>query len=651
MNIKTSITLSLALFCQLICRANSEYNWMESRDRYELDKNEKELAVIKLKVHRQYDYRYDPNTKDLIVYFTNHQITLVNNDNALARNNRIYIPIGNTLELVEVKARSLNPDGTVTIFDNRNLKEIQDEEGGTGFKIFAIEGAQVGSEIEFLYTKKQSASYFGMEYLQGKEEVKEFTFELSCPSNLEFKFKSDYELSKMVQKDDEEKVSRYILNAKNLPAIYEEDFSAYTPTRQKVEFKLSFNSAHSKGRLFTWSDAGKRIYDQIMDFDKDEKKILQKLMKDIKPGGDEASKALKIEHYVKSKFYLDENAGNEASHLSFIQVNHFSNEKGLTRLMMGLLKNADLSPALVLTCDRTRLKFDPDFENWNYLDDYLIHLPGIDQYIAPYDFQFRLGAIPFEFTAQYGLFVEEKPIQDYTYPIADVRYITPLPAKESFDNLDIKVNLNEDLSSTSLYMTRSFKGYNAYFIKAFYPTLDQAQKDTFMENLIKYIAPDAEIKSKEVIDTRFDAEGWSEPFTIKTSFESKSFIEQAGNVILFKAGDLIGEQSELYQERQRVSQVENDYNRGYLREITIDLPKGYQVQNAEDLNMDVFVKEENERIYSFKSWFELEDLTLKITIEEFYDKIYYPKEKFEDFRKVINAAADWNKIILVLKPI
>lgn len=134
--------------------------------------------------------------------------------------------------------------------------------------------------------------------------------------------------------------------------------------------------------------------------------------------------------------------------------------------------------------------------------------------------------------------------------------------------------------------------------------------------------------------------GYYEAFKIKG---------EAGNSILLKVGDLIGAQSELYQEEERVFEVENSNNRGYLREISITVPEGYSVQNAEDIIITEKVYNEEDPIFLFESSYEMQGNELKIEIEEFYNQIYYPKEKFEDFRKVINAAADWNKVVLVLK--
>jgi hypothetical protein len=51
----------------------------------------------------------------------------------------------------------------------------------------------------------------------------------------------------------------------------------------------------------------------------------------------------------------------------------------------------------------------------------------------------------------------------------------------------------------------------------------------------------------------------------------------------------------------------------------------------------------------FVSSYKLEGSQLVITVNEYYKYVSYPLGRFEDFRKVINASADFNKITLILE--
>ena len=139
------------------------------------------------------------------------------------------------------------------------------------------------------------------------------------------------------------------------------------------------------------------------------------------------------------------------------------------------------------------------------------------------------------------------------------------------------------------------------------------------------------------------------PLEIKADLESSAVVEKAGNKYILKVGELIGRQSELYQNTKRQQDAENIHNQGYDREINITIPDGYKVTNLVDLNMDVFYEEKGDRTMAFVSKYTIEGNVIKIVVNEYYKNIVYPLSIFENFRKVINAAADFNKITLVFE--
>ncbi len=169
---------------------------------------------------------------------------------------------------------------------------------------------------------------------------------------------------------------------------------------------------------------------------------------------------------------------------------------------------------------------------------------------------------------------------------------------------------------------------------------------TLVEELTKQTAPDPEIKRWEAKPLGKDS---TQKFLIDVDFASSHFLEMAGSKILFKVGLLIGPQSELYQDEKRTMDVENDFNRGYDRVIVIQIPEGYQLKNPEQLQFNVTYKEGEETPYLFVSNYELKDRKLTITLKEYYKQLSAPVSRYEDFRKVINAAADFNKVTLVLE--
>ncbi len=636
------IGLQSSLFAQ-----TALYDWLEERGLYEIDESLNDEALIYLKYHQEYDYIYEGANNDLIMYQTEHQIMKAGNDNALARTNRIYIPLRDA-ELVNLKARTITADGRSIIFDQAEMKEIEDEESGAGYKIFAIDGAEVGSEIEYFYTKRSDASYFGREFFQFSEPVLNASFSLTCPDNLEFDFKSYNGLSD-VTFNKAEGTNKYTIVERDISPLKKEEFSAYDNSRKRLEFKLGYNQTTNR-KLFRWTDATQLLYQRAFVISKDDKKLIEKLVGevDLKKLKTEKLKISAIEDYIKTNFYLNENAAANGSDISFMIENRIGSKLGLTKLMINSIKSIGVEPQLVLTSDRNEIAFDGDFESYNYLQDYLIYLPGDQAFIAPYNPEYRYGMVPHTFTATKGLFIREELVDGLSIPHHEIQEIPALTAGENLDKMDVTVTFNSDLSSNTVHLKRSFNGYQAAFIKAVYPLIEEARKQELLKSLVKFLATDAEINTLALENSDFEYKTWDKPLVVDSEFESPSFIERAGDIILLKAGELIGPQTELYQENERKTRIQNEFNREYQRSIQITLPEGYQIENLDDLNFEEKVEENGEVIFYFKSFYTLDGNKLNIQVNEGYEEIYYPKEKFEAFRKVINAAADWNKIVLVM---
>src|SRR5690242_11993396 len=77
------------------------YEWEKNRSRIKLTAEEEALSELVLKSHSQYDYVLEND--QFLMYTTLHRIILVNNNEAVQKHNRIYIPMSSTLDLVELK--------------------------------------------------------------------------------------------------------------------------------------------------------------------------------------------------------------------------------------------------------------------------------------------------------------------------------------------------------------------------------------------------------------------------------------------------------------------------------------------------------------------------------------------------------------------
>lgn len=545
------------------------YNWEDKRNPEKLNKNQSNSEISILNKH-QYQFVYED--QKLVLYSTEHSIVKVNNDKAVSSNNRIYIPLENTIEIMDVKARTLGPDGKTVELDKNEIKEVEDKDGGKGYKIFAIEGAEVGDEIEFFHTRKMKPLNFGREYAQFNNPTNKFQFTLSCPANLRYDVKS-YNGLPEIEVTNTEDYNKYNITAKNIPELTNEPFSNYNSERMRVEFILAFNTYGDGSKIYTWEKIGKNTYSAITEREKSEEKAVRKLLKKLNmpTTSSEYEKAAYIEDYLKKNYFYEENAGPESSKLDFIIKNKFSNKLGLSRLTVALLNEFNLQYELVVTPDRSVMEIDLDFETYNYLSDYLIYLPKSNKYLTPHDMSVRLDMVPAQHTATNAIFIKETKIRDYVIPVVETRYIEAPSADLNRDDMEVVVDFQEDLSGNKINLKRKFTGYQSSFIKSILPIIEE-NKRRIIENLVKFMTTDADIQTMEFQESEFDYTNWTTPLEISSTFTSKAFLDKAGPTLLLKVGELIGPQSELYQEEDRKLKVVNEFNRKYDRKITINLP-------------------------------------------------------------------------------
>ena len=85
-----------------------------------------------------------------------------------------------------------------------------------------------------------------------------------------------------------------------------------------------------------------------------------------------------------------------------------------------------------------------------------------------------------------------------------------------------------------------------------------------------------------------------------------------------------------------------------VRTLKIILPKGVTAKNLEKFNMNFKTDLNNKTEAGFVSSYTEKDGVITVTNTEFYNIVNYPLEKFNDYKNVINAAADFNKIVIML---
>ncbi len=627
------------------------YDW-ESNPSYQLNFNDTvDIVSLKDKVVVEFYYEADGNLSE---YFLIHQILWLNSDEQIEKNNKIYIPYFATTVPVMNKGRVINKDGNVINLTESDILTAQDDETKKTYKYYTFKGIEKGSIIEYLYILKKSPNYKGNSMFYQEEHLSlNASFDLYSPSNLYFKFKSYNSLPAVVQDTNSVDKLHWSFSKDTIPLLEKEMLSNYNANRMFLVYKLDKNTATNQHDISSYGIVSDNVYKYVYkEESKSTVKELTKLIKNAKVDAtDDLTKQIRtIEDYVKRNFFYVNSSADELSDVSYILKNKIGSDDGLLKLYAKIFQILKIDFQIVLTSDRTSIRFDKDFEANNFLNNYLFYFPKIDSYMSHLELSSRLGFPPAELTNNYGLFIKEVALGDYKTGIGKINYINPVSHEKTYDNILINVQFDKDNMTTIIAdFDKLSQGYYAGYTQPYMHLLDEKNKIDVIDEQIKYISDDVEIIDKQVFNDNPEAYG-IKPLEVKAKIKLSTCVDKAGDKLLFKIGELIGPQMEMYQKKKRVLPLETGFNRTYHREITFTIPDGYVINNLSDLAIKNSYDKDGKTIFSFISKYELNGTEVKVAIDEFYTIFDIQPELYEQYRTVINSAADFNKVTLVLEP-
>ncbi|WP_405609573.1 DUF3857 domain-containing protein [Polaribacter sp. Asnod1-A03] len=624
------------------------YDWAANPNYKIAEETAEDMVALKEKAVTEFYFEED----DLIEYFLEHKILWLNSDDAIEEYNKIYLPFSSTAELEVNKARVITPEGELIDLDESKILTAADEETGRQYKYFALEGITKGSFIEYLYVVKRQPAYMGKKvYLQDEYNIEKAEFDLFSPENLVFKFKSFNGLPEVKEDTLTRGKLHWKIHLDKVEKLETEYQAPYNASRNFVVYKIDRNKAGNVSDIVSYSKVAQNLYSfYFPEYSKKEVELINDFIKELELSkkADEETIIRKVDAYIKTNLYSQDVYSDDLENLELILTNKVANESGVLKLYIAVLKTLNINPEIVLTSDRNELRFDPEFEANNFLTDFLLYFPDYEKFLSPNASGTRYGfPMPFV-TDNYGLFIKEVVVGDYKSAVGKIKYIEPVTVDKTVDIMKITVDFDEDnLTENTVHLDRSFSGYYAMNIQPFMHLIQD--KDDLVDSFIESITSEAETTNRELINDDSDLFG-VKPLKVIADFTTEAFVEKAGRKYLFKLGDIIGEQSQLYQEKVRVLPLEEQFHRSYFRTLTINIPEGYKVTNLEDINIDNSFSKEDKKLFSFKSSYQLEGNKLIVTADEHYAENKIDVAVYEEYRTVINSAADFNKIVLLLEP-
>ena len=622
------------------------YNW-EIIPSYQIEESDNDMVAIKDKVVTEFIFE----DQNLIEYYLEHKVLWLNSDDRIEEYTKVYLPIANDASQVVINVRMIKKTGEIIVLDKSRILQSEGDETGRDFNYFSIDDVEKGSIIEYYYVIKRRPKFQGaMVNIESDYDKQTVEFDLYAPSNLRFSFKS-FNLETTVKKIESFKEkTHWKFLAKDIKAVNKEDKAPYNAAIGFIMYKLHENTANN-AIITSYNNVAQNLFDfYYSTYSKLEKKLINKFAKNFKfdDGLRDENKARIIYLFIKENIYISE---NDSENLTNVLKTKTANETGVIKLYIALFEKFDVTHEMVLTSNRLQLKFDKDFEATNFLQEFLFYFPASKKYLSPSKFGTRFGFPPPYFMNNFGLFVTGYDINGKRKAFSEVKFIEGIPASLSSDEMLIEVNFNtKDLTKNRIALERKLNGYYAMNL---HPFMNLIQPNRINEVIDQYFVQNSD-KNAKVLKREFINEDPSlfgvKPFVVKFDISSDYFVEKKGDKYLFKLGDLIGPQMEMQQEKKRILPLEAEFNRSYYRTIKIHIPEGYQISNLEDIIIKNSYTTKDKELFIFDSYYTLEGNVLTVIADEHYRETFVAPEIFEAYRTVINSAADFNKVTLILEP-
>jgi hypothetical protein len=594
------------------------------------------------------EYYYRDVTTNLEMFITIHKKYLVLNDQALNEVNKFTISLPENASIVDMNARFITQDGKVTEVSKDRIKTIENEEGSKHSKLFAIEGASVPGIVEYYYIIRRPFIIQNSYYCQWQVPAYNVSFELYSPKNLHFLFKT-YNDTPPVEATyaKDSTMLYYSLFLDSVPPMRHERQALNYANYKRITYSLAYNYDYRITRIRTLDEAAAYFYEAYMELDKKEIKLLNNALKKIPLKNlTEEEKIRKIEVWAKNNINFVKTSDARASNLEFILKNNIANANGFARLLIGLYKVANIPFEFVISCDKSDYYFDPDMNTWNYLEDPLLYFPNIKKYIKPDEFEYRLGYFPREYQNNYGLFLRTIRLGDLESFKQSVRLIEPIPLSANMDTTYVKAAISKSGDQVHYQITKMIYGDNATYYQAYYDLVNDEAKKTIQGFYVKF--GDNAVVDRCIVKNTAQEDVLRKPFLFEAEAHT-DLVSMANDRYIVNIGELIGPQMELYSDKPRQQPIDVRSLHGYHREIEFTIPEGYRCNDISALNMDVILDDGTGISARFTSKAEIVNNVIKVEIVEYYDKIEYPVEMYDAYKAVINAAADFNKVTVVLE--
>ena len=584
-------------------------------------------------------------SEEVSVYDTRHFKTKINKINNLSDNEIIISKINNS-EIVDVRSKIISEDTIVSYGFSEMKKMINDSESNENYDFYRIPSIKDGDIVEVMYTVKKEFNFNGNKIIEESYPILSSKFIL-----IENDFKSNIKIynsniSSVKDTIFDGKKSK-LVSFKNLNSTANEQYA--TPIANKI--KISYQCYENKddvSQIEYWENLVQNVSELF--FPKTINQKAKEILKEIKYGyvkipWNETKIANAIDEYIKINFTISDEDDPKLNDIEFILNNKISNDFSIIQVYTSLFKEANIEYEVAITCNRYFLKFDPELFDPNQLREFLIYLPNQEKYITPNRIEYRVSEAPEDLLGNYGIFIDKN--LDYYFS-----EVTQFDKDFSQIKKNIKVNISKNLKKIKINESRSFSGYWAITNRN-YVYLSENEKTDFLIDFFTINGlNNKKVNKYEIRNFDISNNSFNNPLLINSTLTTSDLVEKKEGLIYLKIGKVIGQQSNLFEEKKRINPIEINFPNSYDYNIKVNIPRGYRIVDFSELNKSKeYISVDGNSTAKFQSKVTVNGDKLSINIKEYYKELRYNKKRYQEFREIINAAAKFYDSTILLEKI
>ena len=569
----------------------------------------------------------------IIKYETHHYQIKVLNDKGISRHSNIIIPMNEVINLIDIKVRIINKNGELSEFDSKTIHELDDFESSSNFKNFHLAGVKNNSTIEVLYTLEKQYNIHGNKILQKSYSIKKSEF-LLIPGPTEGIIKT-YGVDSKVKDTLIKTRPIKIIEINDIPSIIDEEYATAIVNRQKLSFQCPLPNDNMNQEDY-WENIvsnispvmfPKNIHPKIFETSSE---LIQKNEKNV------YNIANKIDDYIKNHFTISENDNASLNNIDYILTNKTSNDFSIIQVYTQLLTAAGVNYEIVITANRYYNRFDSEFFDPNMLREFLIYFPEEKKYIAPNRLEYRIGEAPFDLLGNYGIYIDR---------LSNFYFSEIIQSDKSYSRIKRNITLDFERKFKKVIIDeyQEYSGHWATNNRSMLNFSDEKGLAAFEDYLTATGIANKKVLNYDIINGELFQKNYNTLFIVNSTISTESLTAKIKNEYVVKIGNVIGIQSQLYKEIDRFHPIEITYPNQYDYRIVVKIPKGYIIEGLEGLIFNKnYISLMGNKICKFESNYEINENELVISIQEFYKNLRYQKNRYNEFRDVINSASDFH---------